>query len=304
MPDEKAKPNPVFDRLRGDAPAGEGRAEYLNMRDGSRIFLESWEPPGITPKRIVVCFHGAGGQGQFFALFADRLAPRGAAVFVADYRGHGLSGGPMGDFASFQTLLDDCHEVVEHARMRFPGLPVFILGESMGGAMAVNYTAQHPDIVHALILFSPALRFTKSAIPFAELLKLPYYLLVALLAPEKAVIPITGQENRGIKNPIHVEFDRTDPQHLKFISPRYFLQLNKCMGIAFNDCPQKIHAPTILFQGGQDPAISPGGARQFIANLAANDKELVFYPKGFHSLITDPDAAGAGDKLVAWVEKH
>jgi len=124
------------------------------------------------------------------------------------------------------------------------------------------------------------------------------------LSPGKPVLPISGNEDKGIKNPLHVEFDRTDPQHLKFFSTRYFLQLDKYMGIALNDCPKKINAPTTLFQGGEDPAISPDGARRFIANLAATDKELVFYPKGYHVLLTDPDAADAGDTLAAWVEKH
>jgi len=299
---ERTKNNPVFDRLRGEKTIGDGDVEWLVMRDGTRIFLQEWHPAG-APRRAVVCFHGAGGQGQYFALVADILAPRGAAVFVADYRGHGLSEGRRGDFPSFQTLLDDCREVVAHVRGKLPGIPVIILGESMGGAMAVNYSARFPDDVSGLILFSPALRFRKS-VPWPQVLYMPYYLLTALVAPGRAVINMKGNEHLGIKNPIHVEFDKTDPYHLTHISPRYFLQLNRYMAIGLSRCPGLIKAPTILFQGGADPAVDPAGAEIFIQRLAASDKELVCYPKGLHVLLTDPDAPDVSERLGAWFDRH
>jgi len=302
MPREKLKPCPVFDRLRGEASVGEGLCEWLQMRDGTKIFLQSWMPEE-APRGAVVCFHGAGGHGQFFALFADFLVPRGVAVFVADYRGHGLSGGVRGDFASFQTLLDDCHEVVTEAKKRLPGVPVNILGESMGGAVAVNYAAIHGDAVAGMILLAPALLFRKS-IPWPQILYLPYYLLAAALAPGRPVIGIKGNEEMGIKNPLHIEYDKTDPQHLKNISPRYFLQLNRYMAIGLKECPAKITAHTILFQGGRDPAIDPAGARLFIENLASDEKELVIYPQGLHVLLTDPDVPDLKEKIISFIEKR
>ncbi len=299
---ERVKNNPVFDRLRGKRSVGDGGVKWLVMRDGTRIFMQEW-CPSVAPRRAVVCFHGAGGHGQYFALIADILVPRGAAVFVADYRGHGLSEGRRGDFTSFQALLDDCREVVAHVRSKLPGVPVIILGESMGGAMAVNYSARFPDDVSGLILFSPALQFRKS-IPWPQILYMPYYLLMALMAPGKPVISMKGNEHVGIKDPVHVEFDKTDPYHLSRISPRYFLQLNRYMAIGLVRCPGLITAPTILFQGGADPAVDPEGAGTFIQRLAASDKELVTYPKGLHVLLTDPDAADIPERLGAWFDRH
>ena len=303
MPEERVKYNPLFDKIRGDKSIGDGAVEWLTMRDGTRIFMQEWHPAG-APRRAVVCFHGAGGQGQYFALIADILTPRGAAVFVADYRGHGLSEGRRGDFPSFQTLLDDCREVVRGVRERLPGVPVIILGESMGGAIAVNYTAQFPEDTAGLVLFSPALLFRKTAIPASQLIRLPYYFLTAAVAPGRAIIKVSGQEHLGIKNPIHVEFDKTDPHHLSHISPRYFLQLNKYMKIGLNDCPSRIKAPTLIFQGEADPGIDPAGAKLFLERLAAADKEIVLYPKGLHVLLTDPDCPDIADRLAAWFEKH
>lgn len=302
MPQERIKYNPLFDSIRGERSIGDGSHEWLMLRDGTRVFVQHWSPDG-PPRRAVVCFHGAGGQGQYFALIADILTPRGAAVFVADYRGHGLSEGTRGDYSSFSMLLADCREVVRWVQSRLPGVPVIILGESMGGCMAVNYVAQFPEDAAGLALFSPALLFRKTA-PGPQLLKLPYYLLVTAVSPGKPVISMKGQEHLGIKNPTHVEFDRTDPYHLSCISPRYFFQLNKYMKIGLMRCPEKIKAPTILFQGGADPGIDPEGAKRFIEKLAAKDKELVVYPDGLHVLLTDPDCPGIADRLGEWFERH
>jgi acylglycerol lipase len=303
MPEERIKHNPLFDRIRGDRSIGDGTATWLTMRDGTRIFIQEWRP-AEKPRRAVVCFHGASGQGQYFALIADILTPRGASVFVADYRGHGMSEGPRGDFKSFQQLLDDCHEVVDSVRERLPGVPIIILGESMGGAMAVNYAAQHPEETAGLVLFSPALLFRKSAIPLDQLIRLPYYLLSVAVTPGRPIIKMTGQEHLGIKNPIHVEFDKTDPYHLKYISPRYFLQLNKYMNIGLKTCAPKIKAPTIIFQGESDPGIDPAGAKLFLERLAATDKDVVLYPKGLHVLLTDPDCPDIAERLAGWFDKH
>jgi alpha-beta hydrolase superfamily lysophospholipase len=303
MPEDRVKYNPLFDEIRGAKSIGDGAVTWLTMRDGTRIFMQEWHPSG-TPRKAVVCFHGAGGQGQYFALIADILTPRGASVFVADYRGHGMSEGPRGDYKSFQQLLDDCHEVVLSVRKRMPGVPITILGESMGGAMAINYAAQHPEVTTGLVLFSPALQFIKSAMPLAQLVRLPYYLLSMIFTPGKAVIKMSGQEHLGIKHPTHVEFDKTDQYHLTHISPRYFFQLNKYMNIGLNECPSKIKAPTIIFQGGADPGIDPAGAKLFLERLASTDKEIVIYPKGLHVLLTDPDCPDIGERLAAWFEKQ
>jgi alpha-beta hydrolase superfamily lysophospholipase len=299
---QQPPPNPVFERLRAETTGGAAGActeEFLALRDGTRVFVRTWTPDA-APNRIVLCFHGAGGHGEFFALFADVLVPTGAAVVVADYLGHGKSEGARGDYPSFDTLLDDANEVANFARAKFPGLPLFILGESMGGAMAVNFTARHADAVSGLILFSPALLFRKS-IPWPQILYFPYYFLFAAVSPGSPVIRMSGHEHEGIRNLTHQEYDRTDPLHLTHISPRYFFQLNKYMSIALNQCPQNITCPTILFQGETDPGIDPAGARSFIERLAAQEKELVIYPKGLHVLLTDSEVKDVADRLLAWI---
>ena len=301
MPDIPAE-NPAFTALRAavtGATAGAARTEFLSLRDGARVFLRHWMPSGDA-QGIVVCFHGAGGHGEFFSLFADLLTPLGAAVYVADYRGHGLSPGRRGDYPSFQTLLEDCREVAECARARVPGRPLFILGESMGGCMAVNFAAAYPEDTAGLILFSPALQFRKTT-PWPQILYLPWYLFWALAEPGRPVINTKGREEQGIKNPLHVAYDKSCPLHLKDISTRYFLQLTRAMGRALNDCPARIQAPVILFQGGADIAIDPAGARAFMDRLTVADKQFVFYPVGFHALLTDPDAPDAAARLLGWI---
>lgn len=123
--------------------------------DGRRgkIFVRRW---GVTgPKRIVVLAHGIGEHSGRYEHVAERLAADGAIVYAPDHHGHGRSQGERGLVDDFESMVDDVALVVDKARSEHNGLPVALLGHSLGGLVATRYVQRGPHGLSALVLTGP-----------------------------------------------------------------------------------------------------------------------------------------------------
>jgi len=123
---------------------------------GDRISLCVW-PPTSEPRRIVVLAHGYGEHIGRYDHVATALVERGAVVVGPDHLGHGESEGERVLIEDFETVVDDLHSVVEQAREQHPGLPVVLIGHSMGGLIAARYAQRHGDELAGLVLSAPSI---------------------------------------------------------------------------------------------------------------------------------------------------
>ena len=124
--------------------------------DGTGLAGFRWQADGVTPKALLQLAHGAGEHaGRYF----ERLAPVMAAgfrVYAADHRGHGLTSGMdgLGDFGpgGAAAVVDDMAVLSRLARAENSGLPLVLMGHSMGAMMAQAYVLEHSDLIDALVL--------------------------------------------------------------------------------------------------------------------------------------------------------
>ncbi len=301
--------NPLLMRMRGAAPAGTGMCGFFDTWDGKKLFYRLWDAPRAT--KLVVCLHGAFGHGEYFALIADKLVPQGIAVAVFDYRGHGRSEGQHGDVPKYTHWYQDARAFLAFLstkvkEMHGQPLPIFLLGESMGGGLAAGISAWDPTLpVAGFILFAPAVKFHFTQFSLKDVIKNIPMFFAAVFAPGKRVFNTTGRESTGIADPVHQEYDKTDPLHLEKAAPRYLLQLNKARKLAFTEGPAATSHPVIIFQGADDPAIDPDGVRDYFQRLnAGGDKQLVIVAGGKHSLFDDPAYQPHWQDLFDWLAKH
>ena len=126
--------------------------------DGSegRVSVRVWEHPGA--RRLVVIAHGYGEHIERYDHVARALRARGAAVYGPDHLGHGRSAGERVVIADVEHVVDDVVRVVERAQAACPGLPVVLLGHSMGGLIATRL-AQRAERrrLAGLVLSGPAI---------------------------------------------------------------------------------------------------------------------------------------------------
>ena len=130
----------------------------LTTPDGTEVFVNRWLPDGEV-KAVVQISHGLAEHSSRYARFAQRLTDNGYAVYASDHRGHGRTSGTRASFAErdgWQTVIDDLHAVTARARHEQHGVPVFLLGHSMGSFLARGYAAQHGSELAGLVLSGTA----------------------------------------------------------------------------------------------------------------------------------------------------
>ena len=303
---EKIRIHPILEKLRNNPVAGNGNNDYFSSFDNIRIFYRIWKPLKEV-KKIVIVSHGMGGHGEFFVLLADKLVNHDIMVISPDYRNHGYSEGEKGDLKSFKLIVKDLSYFLNFIKEKYPDIPIFLFGESMGGITTINFAKQYPNDFNelsGLILFSPGIKpnFPKKFWIGIALIALPL-LLFRVLFPSKKIYSTESDKDEGIKDPIHQRYDKEEPLHIKKLSIRYIHQVFKYMRKTSKIAPI-ISIPVIIFQGKLDKGISPEAVESFYEKLGTKDKELYMIEEGYHALITDPSFQDKWDVLLEWIKSH
>src|SRR5262249_46358188 len=142
-----------------EAPAGELSGmpqERLTDLVGSRgrIALHEWRAE--RSRYIALIAHGYGEHARRYAHVAEHLMRHGAAGYAPDHLGHGRSDGERALVESVDDLVADLDAVARRAAADHPGLPLVLIGHSMGGLIATRYAQQHGGKLAALVLSGPA----------------------------------------------------------------------------------------------------------------------------------------------------
>lgn len=133
----------------------------LNVPDGTSLHVNRWLPDG-PPKAIVQLAHGMGEHSERYARFAQELTEAGYAVYANDHRGHGRTArtprdeGYYADERGFDTAVHDLHRLTATAKHEHPGLPLFLVGHSMGSFLGRSYAASFGYELSGLVLIGTA----------------------------------------------------------------------------------------------------------------------------------------------------
>jgi alpha-beta hydrolase superfamily lysophospholipase len=300
--------HPLRHRMRGGHPAnapGGDMTTYSESRlqasDGLSLHVHCWLPDtGRERSRAVVAIvHGMGEHGGRYARLAEHFATHGLATVAYDLRGHGRSGGARVFVKHFDEYLDDTEIVLTHVRTQFGPTPLFLLGHSMGGAIAALYTiTRAPASVRALMLSSPALAPGEPVAPWMIkagrwvsrwLPKVPVFKIdPAMIARDKAVVAAAKQ----------------DPLNAYRGTPaRTAAELLDAMARIHANA-DALHLPLYIFHGTADRLTAPWASEQFHGNAGSQDKTLRLYPGHFHETLNDLDREKVIDELTQWLLQH
>ena len=135
----------------------------VTTRDGVSLHLHRWQPGAEHPEPLarIALLHGLAEHGRRYDALALRLNAAGIELIAADLRGHGRSPGERVWIDRFDQYLADADALLKAAQTTAPSkVPLFLMGHSMGGAIAALQVAEHPEAVRlaGLILSSAALK--------------------------------------------------------------------------------------------------------------------------------------------------
>src|ERR1700674_6044870 len=126
------------------------REETVAGSSGLNIFVRSWRPHGAARAVVVIC-HGINAHSGQYQWVGEQFAAAGLAVYALDLRGRGRSDGERFYVEKFADYVSDVAAVIALAKVREPGLSVYLLGPSAGGVVSCIYTLEHQSELAGLI---------------------------------------------------------------------------------------------------------------------------------------------------------
>jgi alpha-beta hydrolase superfamily lysophospholipase len=265
----------------------------LYAADGVKLSGQAWLPP--APRAVVAVVHGIAEHAGRYAFLADRANQCGLGVVSADLRGHGRSPGERSYVERFDDYLLDVDALMAKARELAAGRPLFLMGHSMGGAIALRWLAQRKQPVAGLILSSAALKIggdvPRLLVALAPLLSrwLPHLRGTRL---DPATIS---------RDPAAVAAYVNDPLVSLLAPPaRTGAELLQAME-ANRAAAAGLALPVYLFHGDADRLTDPAGSRDIHELWGGSDKTLRLWPGSRHETFNDLDREAVAAELMEWI---
>ncbi|WP_044041472.1 alpha/beta hydrolase [Caballeronia insecticola] len=270
----------------------------VTTRHGADLFLHRWRPvPEGEPEARIALVHGLGEHAGRYDALALALNAAGIELIAIDLRGHGKSSGARVSVRVFNDYLRDVDVLLEACAATPPAAtPLFLMGHSMGGAVAALYAAERAQDIDlaGLILSSPALKPGAGTPRW----KASLARVAGLLAPRMAAFSIDPSllsRASGV-----VEAYRRDPLvHHGAVPARTAAQILAGMErVAAKR--GAITLPLYVFHGTADTICDPAGSREFEAAAASTDKTLALYEGSAHETLNDLDRDRVIRELIDW----
>lgn len=281
-------------------PEGQPRAEprAIVTFDGAFLPLRTWLPKDGEPHAVVVALHGMNDYSNAFDGPGTYLAGRGIAVYAYDQRGFGEAPN-RGYWAGAETMAEDATVAVAAVHAKYPGKPIYLLGESMGGAVAMlAMTGPRPPAIDGLILSAPAV-WSRDAMNVFErsALWLSVHTVPWLTLTGRG-LDIMPSDNLPMlralgRDPLVIKETRVDTIH----------GICDLMDAAQAAAP-RIKVPVLVLYGEHDEIVPADPTYRMMTKLPDGLAPQVkaVYANGWHMLLRDLEADLVLDDIASWID--
>jgi alpha-beta hydrolase superfamily lysophospholipase len=267
----------------------------LRAADGTRLHALRW--PAGRPRAALLLSHGLGEHAGRYALLARDLVPLGIDVHALDHRGHGRSGGARAYTPRFSRFVEDFETFRLHAAAALPaGLPVFVLGHSLGGLIAIRWMEAHPQAgLAGAVLSAPLLGIRKEAARWKVALS-------GVLSKLLPWVPIPNEIDPAelSADAAYVRSYREDPLVHAKITPRLYTEMVQAMGDAVAE-KDRLALPLLFLVPGADSIVREEETLRF-AEVLAGDVTVRRYPGFHHESLNELERARPVGDVVGWME--
>ncbi len=246
---------------------------------GLDLYRQSWRPIA-TPKAVFVNLHGLGDHSGLYPELVDYLVARELAVHTFDLRGNGRSAGQRGYVENWGEYLEDLTRFLALVDRDDPGRPLFLLGNSLGGLIALDYASRSPRRLRGVIAVSAPLGELSVPAPLLALGR-----IMSRVWPRFSLE--TGMDLTGLaRDPTVAERILADPHFHRRGTARLSTEVTGAIS-RVQAGAGSFGVPLLVLHGSDDRMVSPAGSRRFAANAGSSDKQLIEYPGGYHALFAD-----------------
>ena len=267
----------------------------LRAADGVRLYHASWTAD--APRAALLVAHGHGEHGGRYQELARHLAERGIDVHAIDHRGHGRSGGPRGHVDRFDAYVRDLEQWRRAVAQTLPpGPPVFLLGHSLGGLIAIRHLQAHPEAgFRGAILSAPLLGIAVQAPRWKVALSGLFSRLLPGLPFRNEIDPSMLSTAPG-----YVEAFRADRLLHPTITPRLYTEIGEAIRAAFAQ-PDSIRLPLLVLAPTGDRVVAPEAVARF-ASACPGEVEVKRYEGFQHEALNEAERHRVIADVAAWLE--
>jgi alpha-beta hydrolase superfamily lysophospholipase len=263
-------------------------------RGGLSLFRQSWRPVG-HPRAVVINLHGLGDHSGLYPALVDYLVGRDLAIHTFDLRGNGRSAGTRGHVGEWREYREDLAGFFALVGRDDPGRPVFLIGNSLGGLIALEYALHTPAGLRGVIAVSAPLGQLSVPAPLLALGR-----VMSRVWPRFSLE--TGMDLSGLaRDPAVAEQVLADPFFHRRGTARLSTEVTAAIA-RVQAGAGSFTLPLLVLHGSDDRMVPPAGSLRFAARAASPDKRLIEYPGAYHALFADVGREQALADVAGWIE--
>ncbi len=292
----------VWDDLAPARPAPRGSVErdegYWRTPDRQELYWQAWFDPNRPTRATVALMHGYGEHSSRYDHVAVGLVRAGFQVIAIDARGHGRSTGQRGQINRFSRYVDDLSELKRRALSRWPDHPLFILGHSNGGLIALQYALRQPDGVQGFVVSSPMLGLAVEVPAAKEVAgRLASRLFPTLSLPSG----LTGEMVSHLPEVIQ-HYDE-DPLNFDVANTRWFTESQKAIDDLMTRAPA-LKQPFLFLIAGSDPVVDPEASQKLFHRLGSRDREMEVFEELRHEILNEAHWKEILRQAILWMDQR
>lgn len=263
----------------------------ITSLDGKELFVKEWSVK--EPKAAIALVHGLGEHIIRYDHFADFFNKNGITVVGFDHRGHGQTAGRRGHSPGFGAMMDDVDALLETLKQKYPGIPLFLYGHSMGATLVLNHILRRKPDIKAGIASAPAIKLKNK----------PSAVLVGLGKLMRNIYPGFVQPN-GL-DPNHVS---RDPEEVaKYINdPLVHNKVSASLGMDLLDGGQWLDSfggepsiPLLIMHGEDDQISWAGSSEKFAEKMGATFKK---WEGLYHEIHNELEQQQVFEYTLEWIK--
>jgi acylglycerol lipase len=258
-----------------------------------RGFIKS---PGENLRAVVILVHGLGEHIQRYSEWAELFYREKIGFTGVDLPGHGSSDGRRGHIKNYAVTDEMIGILLDESRKTFPGVALFIYGQSMGGGIVLDYLVRKNPKVKGAIVTSPWLKLSfepdKLKVKLAAIMRI---ILPSLIQPSGLVVDHLSHDKNVIDN------YRNDPLVHGKISVSLFHSAMSAADTTLENA-SALKVPLLLMHGSDDLICSPAGSREFASKTEL--AELRIWDGGYHELHNELFKQEVFNHIIRWINSR
>ncbi|KEZ51414.1 MULTISPECIES: alpha/beta hydrolase [Metabacillus] len=256
-----------------------------------------WECEDENPKGVIVIVHGAAEHHGRYRWLVQMWKCAGYHVIMGDLPGQGTSTRNRGHIKSFDEYIAEFNIWVKEARKL--GLPLFLLGHSMGGLIVIRALQEEHQHINGVILSSPCLGLIFKPNKALELISKPLNILAPSLKVNSGLSVSLATRNKEVR-----DADENDTLYVTKVSIRWYRELIKAMEQAHAKVKQFPDLPLLVMQGGDDKVVDHSLVRTWFNRAPLREKAYKEWDGFYHEIFNEPERDQVFKYAEAFVSAH